>query len=152
MEVTQCVMGDFVERQSASRPIKKHSDSAAACTGKTFAPHFTIMPSIELLLVHTKIPGFGIRTERCLVTIPLPYNALVRNTYTDLITRTSTPLYFPVMAPSQPLPAQNLSLCIKPLRTIRIRLPCSIRCLLVVLRQNQVVVCSVWVQGEITGV
>lgn len=116
VKVSQCIMGHLVERQSASRPVKKHSNSAAAGTGKSVAPHFTIMTCTERFLIQTKIPGFVIITEPCLIAFSLSSNASVCNSYTNIIAITIAPLHFPVMAPSQPLPAENLWPRVKPLR------------------------------------
>ncbi len=155
VKVSQCVRWDSVEGQSATRTIQIHPNSAATFRGKRSVIIRTIMPRPEeckyVYILCPKTPGNGIISKEGL-KFSFSFYPLVCSTNINRTVWTSTQLCLPVVTPSQPLSAQHLALKIKPVWVIRIILPFSTCCLFVSLRQNEVGVCSAWVQGEICGI
>ena len=84
VEVTQCVRGDIIEGQSASRPVQIHTNFFAASVGNRTTPHLTIMPCREPLLL-AKIPGYIIRSETTILTFFFPSNSFVCYSHTTFI-------------------------------------------------------------------
>lgn len=156
VDVTQVVRWDIIEGQSASRPVQVHSQSGAASGRNRELQVMLIIICIQMEFwwrQHVaKTPGLGIPSKLALITISFPWQPYVANTHSYISMITTAPLHLPVTAPSQSLSAQNLTEKIKSLRVVRIRLWFSGCGLLVSLRQNEVFVCCVWVQSEITGV
>ena len=157
VEGNPLVSWDFGEGQSALRPVKIHPNSLAATRGERTFPHFAFVPGPQFGLWPGRITNFaksprhGVKSKVTTWSPCFSVNATICNTYIHWFFRTFTPVYLPVMDPLQSISCQHLRLCIKPLWAGRICLPCSVCCLLVSLRQREMVVYSVWVHGDVNS-
>ena len=150
----QCVRGDSVEGQSASRIVQIHCHPVGVKVrvrvrvrgGMEGSPSFIVIDSKIIGALQT--PGLIISSKPALSFVSFCYDSFVRHRYINH----SSPLDLPVTATGQTISAQQLLPAVKPLWVIRVRLLHFHCCHLpVVVGQFEESVYCVCVHYEFTG-
>lgn len=152
VQVGECVRGDAVEGQSACWPVQVHSYSLGAGGGDRYGSAFIIVSGIVTVRRAEQSPGLVIISQCALITPPFPFplDAFIRHSY---ISPTPTPLSLPVAASRLTLFTQHLTIEVKSLWVVRIRLILTHTChLSVPLREREIYACCVWIQCDLTGI
>lgn len=149
VEVDQCVTADSVEGQRAGRPVQIHRYSVWGRGGRTYGCHSVIVEDRVTIPRAAHAPRRVTEAEAAVSTFSSPSYSSVSRSYRY----PPFPLHLPVTAASQTICTQQLLPVVESLRVIKIWLHRSHQChRSVILRQREVSVGCVWVQGDFTGI
>jgi len=140
---------DAVEGQNTGWPVQIHSYSIRyRWRGRNLcAVSLIIVPGSVNCITTVKIPGLVIESKPTVNPTFSPDSFICHCYMTP-----ASQFNLPVTASSQTLSTQNLLIVLKSLWMISIRLWLFHTCCISVLRQNEMSVCCVWIQCEITGI